>query len=150
MDQIWQFLPVWFGWFSSIGIYYWLQLYGHKSHKDLFGLQYTKRRSALSPITFMLRPIQTRRYIGLEKKKKEQRSSSYQKHGLWTQTIKPGCATLNSMGCVATQQTVSHLICNHFSRKVQKSGSRKVVLQTRIFFPGPPLFSNQKKCGSMV
>ena len=27
---------------------------------------------------------------------------------------------------------MEHLICNHFSRKVQKSGSRKVVLQTRI------------------
>ena len=56
------------------------------------------------------------------------------------------------------------LICNHFSRKMQKSGSRKVVLQTRIFFlvnhfsrtrknvdlwykttffSGQPLFSNQ-------
>ena len=28
----------------------------------------------------------------------------------------------------------NHLFCNHFSRKVQKSGSRKVVLQTRFFF----------------
>ena len=39
-----------------------------------------------------------------------------------------------------------HLFCNRFSRKVQKSGSRKVVLQTLIFFSGQPLFSNQKKC----
>ena len=38
-----------------------------------------------------------------------------------------------------------HLFCNHYSRKVQKSGSRKVVLQTPIFFSGQPLFSNLKK-----
>ena len=30
--------------------------------------------------------------------------------------------------------SLDHLFCNHYSRKVQKSGSRKVVLQTRIFF----------------
>ena len=30
-------------------------------------------------------------------------------------------------------------------QKVQKRGSRKVVLQTRIFFSGQPLFSNLKK-----
>ena len=29
---------------------------------------------------------------------------------------------------------MDHLFCNHFSRKVQKSGFRKVVLQTQIFF----------------
>ena len=44
-----------------------------------------------------------------------------------------------------TYHPVDHLICNHFSTKVQKSGSRKVVLQIRIFFSGQPLFSNQKK-----
>ena len=38
---------------------------------------------------------------------------------------------------------LDHLFCNHFSRKVKKSGSRKVVLQTQIFFSGQPLFSNQ-------
>ena len=35
------------------------------------------------------------------------------------------------------QIPVSHLICNHVSRKV--------VLQTQIIFSGQPLFSNQKK-----
>ena len=29
---------------------------------------------------------------------------------------------------------LDHLLCNHFSRKVTKSGFRKVVLQTQIFF----------------
>ena len=31
---------------------------------------------------------------------------------------------------------LEHLICNHFSRKEYKSGSRKVVLQSQIFFSG--------------
>ena len=38
--------------------------------------------------------------------------------------------------CSLQVNTLSHLICNHFSRKVQKSGSRKVVRQTQIFFSG--------------
>ena len=38
---------------------------------------------------------------------------------------------------------MDHLFCNHFSRKVEKRGSRKVVQQTQIFFSGQPLFSNQ-------
>ena len=41
---------------------------------------------------------------------------------------------------VSKAELYSHLICNHFSRKC-----RKVVLQTRIFFSGQPLFSNLKK-----
>ena len=56
-------------------------------------------------------------------------------------------------------EAVSHLFCNHFSRKVQKSGSRnlvreiwfeksgsrKVVLKTRIFFSGSRKVVDQKK-----
>ena len=42
----------------------------------------------------------------------------------------------------APSHTLDHLICNHFSRKV--------VLQTWIFFSGQPLFSNLKKARSMV
>ena len=44
-----------------------------------------------------------------------------------------------------SSKALCHLICNHFFRKVKKSGIRKVVLWTRIFFSGQPLFWNQKK-----
>ena len=43
------------------------------------------------------------------------------------------------------RNSLSHLICSHFFRKVQKSGSTKVVLQTWIFFSGQLLFHNQNK-----
>ena len=42
------------------------------------------------------------------------------------------------------------LFCDLISGKVYKSGSSKVVVQTRIFFSGQPLFSNLKKCGFIV
>ena len=43
------------------------------------------------------------------------------------------------------RNSLSHLICSHFFRKVQKSSSTKVVLQTWIFFSGQLLFHNQNK-----
>ena len=44
-----------------------------------------------------------------------------------------------------TIRTMDHLFCNHYSRKVEKSGS-----SNSDFFSGQPLFFNLKKARSMV